>query len=110
MRAPPAIGALRQRAALEAPQDAPDGVGGFDRLYTRIALVHADIQTLTGAAQFIEQRAEQAITHIARIRWRKDVTGDMRFRIGERRLLIRAVFDEDQRKRFLTCHCQEIAP
>jgi SPP1 family predicted phage head-tail adaptor len=107
---PPPLGALRQRVALEAPQETPDGAGGVTRRYAQLAQFYAEIRPQTGVARFVEQRSEQIITHIARFRWRRDVTSDMRLAFDGRALLIRAAYDEDGRKRFLTCPCEEIAP
>jgi len=41
------------------------------------------------------------------IRYREDVSANMRFRLGDRVLDIRAVLDEDGRRRFLKCNCEE---
>jgi SPP1 family predicted phage head-tail adaptor len=102
-------GQLRVLATLEAPNDIADGAGGYVRSYAALARVWARITPLHGEARFLEQRQEQAVTHLARIRWRANVTGGMRFSIGTRRLLIHAVYDEDERRRFLLCRCEEIA-
>jgi SPP1 family predicted phage head-tail adaptor len=110
MSAPPAIGALRHRAELQAPQDSPDDAGGLSRTYKTIGTVYAELRTLSGEAQFIEQRAEQSLACIARFRWRKDVTSDMRLVVRERTLRILACYDEDGRKRVLNCRCEEIRP
>jgi SPP1 family predicted phage head-tail adaptor len=41
------------------------------------------------------------------IRYREDVAANMRFRFNDRVLDIRAVLDEDGRRRFLKCECEE---
>lgn len=110
MSAAPRIGQLRVLATLEAVSDAADGAGGFVRSYVAIARVWTSLTPLRGEARYVEQRQEQAITHLARIRWRSDVTSEMRFAIGARRLLVHTVYDEDERRRFLLCQCEEIAP
>jgi SPP1 family predicted phage head-tail adaptor len=108
MSARASINELRARVALEAPVDAPDGAGGSTRRYEPVTRLWAAITPLAGAPHFIAQRQEQSITHRARLRWRSDLRIDMRLVLGARRLLIRAVYDEDERRRFLVCHCEEI--
>lgn len=109
MSAPATIGALRQRATIEAPIDEPDGAGGFTRRYAPLARVWARIAPVDGRDQFVEQRQEQAITHLATIRWRGDVTSQMRLAFANRKLLIQAIYDADETRRFLTCRCEEIS-
>ena len=110
MSLPATIGSLRVPVIIEAPSDASDGAGGFIRTYAPLAQTWAQVTPLRGADSFVEQRQEQSITHLVRLRWRGDVTSQMRLVVRKRRLLIHAVYDEDERRRFLICHCEEIAP
>lgn len=110
MKGAPEIGELRLRLTLEQPIDAPDGAGGATRSYAPLARVWAQVSPTRAEGRFVAERQEQATTHMVRIRWRGDVTSQMRFALGARRLLILAVHDADERRRFLICHCEEIAP
>lgn len=109
MNALPLIGELRHRVTLEAPVDAPDGAGGFTRTFTAIATLWARITPSGAREDFVEQRAEQAVSYVVTIRWRGDVTKDMRFVHRGRRLRIQSAFDPDERRRFLFCQCEEIS-
>jgi SPP1 family predicted phage head-tail adaptor len=102
------IGALRHRVTLEAPVDAPDGAGGFSRSFTPIANLWARVAPGGAREDFVEQRAEQAANHVVTIRWRDDVTKDMRFVHRGRKLRIQSTVDPDERRRFLVCQCEEI--
>jgi head-tail adaptor len=64
---------------------------------------------LSAEARFVEQRQELAIQWIAQARWRGDVTSEMRLVDGARRLRVTSAYDPDGRRRFLLCHCEEIA-
>ena len=108
MSAATTIGELRLRATIEAPVDTPDGAGGLTRAYAPLASVWMQLTPKSGEDGFVAGRQEQTITHVARIRWRADVTGQMHFIIDARRLLIHAVHDADERRRFLMCYCEEI--
>jgi SPP1 family predicted phage head-tail adaptor len=105
----PPIGELRHRVTLEAPVDAPDGAGGYTRSFTAIANLWARIAPSGAREDFVEQRAEQAVSYVVTIRWRGDVTKDMRFVHRGRRLRIQSAFDPDERRRFLVCQCEEIS-
>jgi SPP1 family predicted phage head-tail adaptor len=105
----PRIGALRHRVTLEAPIDAPDGAGGFTRSFAPVAELWARVAPTGAREDFIEQRAEQATSHVVTIRWREDVAKDMRFIHRGRRLRIQSVVDSDERRRFLVCQCEEIS-
>jgi len=105
----PTIGALRQRVTLEAPVDVPNDTGGFTRSYAPLAQFRARVEAIGARDQFIEQRQEQATTHMVTIRWRNDVESHMRFDFRGRKLVIRSVVDRDEGQRFLSCECEEIS-
>lgn len=103
------IGDLDQRASLEQPLDTPDDIGGVTRAWVLVADVWAKVTPTAGAENFAGERGESAITHRVLIRWRPDVTGAMRLRLGARVLAIHAALDWDTRRRFLLLQCEEIA-
>ncbi|MGD9656567.1 MAG: phage head closure protein [Methylocystis sp.] len=105
----PQIGALRHRVTLEAPIDTPDGAGGFSRSFAPVADLWARIAPAGAREDFVEQRAERATSHVVTIRWRSDVTKDMRFVHRGRRLRIQSVVDLNESRRFLVCQCEEIS-
>jgi SPP1 family predicted phage head-tail adaptor len=105
----PTIGQLRQRVTLQAPVDAPDDIGAADRTFSAFAQVWARVETLSAQEQFIEQRLEQSRRCAVMIRWRSDVTSQMRIVFRGRILVIRSVEDRDETPRFLTCLCEEIS-
>jgi SPP1 family predicted phage head-tail adaptor len=104
------IGSLRRRVTLEAPIDVIDDAGSMTRSYAPLADLWAQVTPVNGESRFEAARQESSITHIVRIRWRNGVLSEMRFALGPRRLRIHAVFDPDERKAFLICHCEEIKP
>jgi len=105
----PTIGAMRHRMSLEAPVDTADDSGAMTRGYVALGQIWAKLTPLSGEAQFIAGRQEQAIGWVAQIRWRSDVTSEMRLVAGARRLRVTSVHDPDGRRRFLICRCEEIA-
>jgi SPP1 family predicted phage head-tail adaptor len=105
----PTIGALRQRVTIEAPVDVSDDAGGMIRSYAAIARVWADIESSGAGEEFDQQRLEQFQMHIVTIRWRDDVKSQMRFDFKGRKLAIRSVEDDGERRRHLKCRCAEIS-
>ena len=103
------IGDLDQRLSLEQPLDTPDDIGGVTRAWTRVDDIWAQVKPAAGAENFVGEREESAITHRVLIRWRPDVTGAMRLRLGARVFAIHAALDWDTRRRFLLLQCEEIA-
>ena len=103
------IGDLDKRVALEQPLDTFDEIGGVERTWVNVDDVWAQVTPVSGREEFAGQREASVITHRVLIRWRPDVTGAMRLRMGERYLSVHAALDWDERRRFLLLQCEEIA-
>ncbi|MBI3275019.1 MAG: phage head closure protein [Methylocystis sp.] len=70
---------------------------------------HALVREGAGEGMLVvAARQEQSLTHLVRMRWRADVTSEMRLVVGSRKLLIHSVYDPDERRRLLMCRCEEI--
>ena len=105
----PSIGEMRHRLILEAPVDTPDDGGGFVRGYRPVASIWGQSRSTDATLQFPQQKLEQSTTHRVIIRWRPDVSNEMRFDLLGRKLTIRAVIDLQERRRFLLCDCEEFS-
>lgn len=105
-----ALAALRTRLVAQAPVDTPDDTGAFTRSWTTVATLWARVVPTDARQTFTADAIEVAISHHVTIRFRADVVNGMRFLLGDRALLIRAVTDTDMRGRFLLCRCEEFAP
>ena len=104
------LGRLRKRVTLEQPVETPDAIGGVTRSFVALATLWAEIAPLSGAETFAAVQPQERITHRVRLRYFSAVTAAMRLRLGTRLLLIRDVSDEDERRRYLICHCTENKP
>jgi len=105
----PMIGEMRLRMSLEAAVDTPDDSGAMTRSYAAVGALWAKLTPVSGAARFVADRQEQAVEWIAQIRWRSDVTNEMRLVAGDRQLRVKSAYDPDGRRRFLLCHCEEVS-
>ena len=106
----PEIAGLRSRLTLETPVDTTDDNGGVTRTYAASGMLWGDITPAGASDRFLAERMEQAITHTIRLRFRPDITGAMRLRLGARVFFIHGVEDIDERHRFTVCRCEEIKP
>jgi SPP1 family predicted phage head-tail adaptor len=104
----PHIGALRHHVTLEMPVDVFDEIGGFTRDFAPLARLWARIESQSAGQDFVAQRLEESRRHVVTIRWRSDVTNQMRFDFRGRKFAIRGVADSDERRRFLLCQCEEL--
>lgn len=101
------IGDLRERLALEAPLDTPDGGGGVTRGWALLAEVWGAIRPSTGSERAEADGVCGYVSHEIWIRHRTDVTPDMRLRLATRVFEIRAVMDVNERRRHLRCLVEE---
>jgi len=101
------IGGLRRRVVLERPTRADDGGGGAVETWEAVADLWAMIEPRSGKEAVEADRLSGTRKVDVTIRYREDVAPSMRFRSNDRLLDIRAVFDEDGRRRFLKCNCEE---
>jgi len=107
-----AVPMLSRPLVLEAPQDVPDGAGGFTRTWAALGTVWGQVRPALG-------REVSSETHpMARMRYRITVrsapdgspqrpTVAQRFRDGTRVFHILSVQDRDDRGRYLTCLVEE---
>ncbi len=103
----PRIGDLRYRLTLERPTRVSDGGGGAVTTWDFVADVWAAIAPRGGTETIVAEAIAGRSTFSIHMRYRSDVTPDMRLRLGARIFEILAVSDADDRRRFLLCLVQE---
>lgn len=103
------IGRLRHRLTLEAPGLLPDGAGGETVTFTPVATVWAAVRPGSGSEDLAHDRLSGRVSHVVDIRYRDDVSPEMRFAWDARRLHILSVIDVDERRQWLRCNCEERA-
>ena len=100
-------GNLRHRVQLETPSGSSDGAGGIALAWTLVDTLWAEIRSASGSEQLNFGRANATLMNNVRIRYRSDITPDMRFSLGSRIFEIRRVADPDGRKQWIECICEE---
>ncbi len=102
-------GRLRERVTIEHPVRTPDGAGGTTVTWTPLATVRAEVISFRGSQPTVAERDEARAPYRAVIRFRGDVTADMRLNWRGRRLDINGAFDPDGERRWLAIDCEERA-
>jgi SPP1 family predicted phage head-tail adaptor len=104
-----AIARLRHRLTLEAPDAAPDGMGGVMRVWTSLGQVWAAIEPVSLNEALAADRRVGTLTHRLLLRKRADLTLDHRFALGARTFSIRALRETGE-GRYLECLVGEERP
>ncbi len=86
---------------------AADGGGGAILTWSAVATVWASVRPAGGAESYALDRVAGKVSHEIVLRYRSDVTPEMRLRAGSRIFEIRAAFDPDQRRHWLKCLAEE---
>jgi SPP1 family predicted phage head-tail adaptor len=103
----PAIGELRHRLTLEAPQETADSLGGVTRNWNTLAQIWAAIEPLGAGDAVIADKRLARLTHRVVMRKRGDVSLNHRFRLGARSFTIRSIRDAAEDGRLLECLVEE---
>lgn len=104
------LAAMRERVTLEEAVAVADGGGGSMVSWVAVAEVWAAIRPRTGSEVVDAGGIGGRVTHEVTIRYRDGVTAQRRLRMGSRIFDIKAVIDEGEAHRFLTCLVEERVP
>lgn len=107
MKAPVRAGDLRHRVVIESPLRTSDGAGGSTTEWQIVAEVWAAIWSRAADETFALDRLVGTASHDIWIRFRADVTPDMRMRCGPRTFDILGAIDVEDRGRWLKCPSKE---
>lgn len=98
------IGQLRHRVTFQQAVSTPDGAGGFSQEWQDIAEgaeVAAAVVPLSQNERLRFQQLQSPVTHKIYVRWREDITTEMRVMWRERVYGIVSVSDRDGRRSLL---------
>lgn len=85
-----------------------DAIGGIVEAWTVYATVWAQVRQATGREAWYRQQTNASGAWTIGIRYRADVTTKHRVVYDGRTFEVRAVTDEDQRRRYLLLACDEV--
>jgi SPP1 family predicted phage head-tail adaptor len=107
MKAPVKAGDLRHRVTIESGTRTSDGAGGSTIEWQTVAEVWAAIWSRTVDETFVLDRVAGTATHDIWIRYRSDVSPDMRIRFGTRIFDVLGAIDVEDRGAWLKCPSEE---
>ena len=71
-------GDLDQRVQLEHRISSPDGGGGYETSWSPIGSIWAKVEPLGASESLIAQQSESVVRYQVWVRWRPDLSADMR--------------------------------
>jgi SPP1 family predicted phage head-tail adaptor len=95
------IGDLRHRITFQKPIKTPDEYKGHTVNWQDVVTVWASIEPLSGREYFYAHQIKNEVSHRVRIRYRSDITAEMRIKHGERIIGIESIIDLQERHQFL---------
>lgn len=102
------IGELRHRVTLQRKEITEDALKQQSEVWTDIATVWARIEPLSGREYFAARQENAEVTAKITIRYRKDVTPDMRA-VSEGRVFdVLSVINPEERNISLVLMCKEV--
>jgi len=101
------VGGLRRKFTLEHNMRIGDGGGGAVSSWVSVAQMWGSLTAVRGDEFFAEHRVQGRVSHEILLRYRSDVEPEMRLSLDGREFQILAVFDPDERRRWLKCLCEE---
>jgi len=101
------IAELRHRIGLLEPAEAADGAGGRIVTWVRRDTVWAEIVSLRGKEKEWAEALTAESTFRVTLRYRSDLTRDMRIELDGVQLNINSIADPDGRRRWLVLYCVE---
>jgi SPP1 family predicted phage head-tail adaptor len=103
-------GLLRHRVQVERRVGVPDDAGGETIAWEPVTTLWARIDPVRAGEQTVAGHLAAVVSHKLTFRWREELTGGMRVVFRERRFRILAVFDPDERRRYVVALAEEEKP
>ena len=103
----PCLMDLNKRLTLEAPVGGTSDGGSAIISWQLVGMVWAALRPTAARETVTSEGQSLHTTHEIWLRFRPDLTGAMRFRLGLRVFAIQAIRDPDERQRWLLCQTDE---
>ena len=100
-------GRMRHRVTIQQQVRSATDYGGYEESWVDVATVWARIEPLMGRERWHGDQIESDLTHRVTIRYRSDVTPQMRVLYGSRVLKIISVINSGERDETLILLCTE---
>ncbi len=102
------IARLRHRVTLRQPQRISDGAGGYSVGWIDVEMVWAEVTAIESDISTEMGQVRHQSRYRVVLRYRPDVSVDMRLGYAGRELAIRSLREEEQRREELILECEEV--
>ena len=94
-------GKLRHSVVWQEKIQTPDGGGGFTYTTSDVVTTRAFIKPISTNERFFAQRIESDISHKIYIRYRTDISPDMRINYGGRLFQVKGIMNIEEQNKWL---------
>lgn len=101
------IAELRHRITIQSITEVSDGQGGKTENWSTVATVWARIEPVSSRERLYSDKLEYQRTHKIAIRYRSDITNDMRILFNGRYFQIKSVYSPDEREAYTFIDAEE---
>lgn len=101
------IAELRHRITFQRIAQVTDGMGGFTTTWSDVATVWAKVEPVSASERLISEKLETQRSHKVKIRYRSDITTDMRFTFNSRTFQVKGVHNPDERRVYTFIDAEE---
>lgn len=101
------ISDLRHRIKFQKEKKTADDYHGHTSTWNDVAVVWAKVEPVSGREYYYAHQLKNAISHKITVRYRDDITVEMRVVFEERIMKIESLINLQERERFIELRCME---
>ena len=101
------VAELRHRIVVQRLTNVSDNMGGFTTTWTTYATLWAKVEPVSASERLYQEKIEYQRSHKVVIRYRADITTDMRFTFKGRTFQIKGTHVPDERRVYLFIDAEE---
>lgn len=101
-------GNLDRRITIERPTVSRGETGGHEETWAVLDTLWANVRDLSGRETFSAQAAGSRVSKVVTLRWRSDITADMRVRFADGTTARIAWLRELSRAEWLEIYCEKV--
>jgi SPP1 family predicted phage head-tail adaptor len=101
-------GELRHRITIQKLVNTQDTFGQPVEQWSNVVTVWASVNPIVGKEFFAAETVNSEVSHKIRIRYKQDITPDMRIKFKDRYFSIQSVIDYQERNMELQLMCKEL--
>lgn len=101
-------GSLDRRVTIETPTSTRGETGGHEESWAVLEMLWANVRDLSGRETFNAQAAGSKVSKVVTLRWRSDITPDMRVRFADGTTARISWVRELVRAQWIEIYCEKV--